>query len=99
MRKAIAALRHRRAHGPRVGAAIAPGRVRGQEGMVKEAVARAQPSVLRDRINDRPVRREPLENPADLAPREGRQMTGTGVEIPAIIRVVPLAHHERERQG
>ena len=62
--------------------------------------ARAQTSVRKDRTNVRLARREPLENPADRDHRAvGRQMTGTGVETPAIIRVVPLAHHERERQG
>jgi len=57
-----------------------------------------QPQSRRPQGQDRRSNRL-LEIRADLARRPAPQATDTAIETPAIIRVVLVAHHERERQG
>jgi hypothetical protein len=99
MTKASAVRHPRRVRGPRAAGATGPEQVPDLEGTVKEAVASPNQGVRRDRINVRTAPSGLLEIRADLARKPGPRTIGTAIETPATIKVVPVAHHERERQG
>ena len=70
-----------------------------REETIKAGEARANQDALRVRINGLPARSGLQEIRADLAHKPGLRTTDTAIATDATIKVVPVGHHERERQG